>query len=129
MIVLDTHAWVWLLVAPKRISKAAREAIEQAPRLGVSTISAWEVATLNRRGRIDLDCDAGQWVAEAFAAPRIEALPPSPQAAAAAGLLDDRAFPNDPADRLIYATARTLGATLITRDAAIRAYDPAATLW
>jgi hypothetical protein len=30
---------------------------------------------------------------------------------------------------LIYATARSVGAALVTRDEAIRAFDPASTLW
>jgi PIN domain nuclease of toxin-antitoxin system len=47
----------------------------------------------------------------------------------AAGLLDSRAFPGDPIDRLIYATARAANAPLVTRDEAIRAYDPRSTLW
>jgi PIN domain nuclease of toxin-antitoxin system len=38
-------------------------------------------------------------------------------------------FPGDPVDRLIYATARSLGATPITRDRAIRAFDRQDTLW
>ncbi len=81
------------------------------------------------RGRISLDRDVATWVRQALAQERSESLAPSQEVAVAAALLDPKRFPADPADRLIYATARALGATLITRDAAIRAFDPELTLW
>ena len=43
-------------------------------------------------------------------------------------MLDDP-FPGDPADRMIYATARAEGADLVTRDRRLRDYDPRGTLW
>lgn len=129
MIVLDTHAWLWWFTAPERLSDAAREAIDQAPSIGVSTLSAWEVATLVARRRISLDRDVRLWVRQALADARIESLAPSPDVAVAAGLLDAKSFPGDPVDRLIYATARSADAMLITRDEAIRAFDSPSTLW
>lgn len=81
------------------------------------------------RGRISLDRDVSLWVGQALADPRVESIAPSADVAVAAGLLDTRKFPGDPVDRLIYATARSTGATLVTRDEAIRAFDPASTLW
>jgi PIN domain nuclease of toxin-antitoxin system len=129
VIVLDTHAWLWWLAAPERLSGPAREAIDQAPSIGVSTLSAWEIATLVARGRVSLDRDVSLWVRQGLADARVESLAPSAEVAVAAGLLDARSFPGDQVDRLIYATARSAGATLITRDAAIRAFDSASTLW
>jgi PIN domain nuclease of toxin-antitoxin system len=129
VIVLDTHAWLWWLAAPERLSDRARDSIDQAPSIGVSTLSAWEIATLVARGRISLDRDVSLWVRQGLAGDRVESLPPSAEVAVAAGLLDTRSFPGDPVDRLIYATARSAGATLLTRDEAIRAFDPASTLW
>lgn len=129
LIVLDTHAWLWWVDRPERLSENAASAIDAAVEIGVSTISAWELTMLVARGRISLDREIGLWVRQALADARIEALAPSTEVAVAAGELDQQRFPGDPADRLIYATARSLGATLITRDAAIRAFDPALTLW
>jgi PIN domain nuclease of toxin-antitoxin system len=129
VIVLDTHAWLWWLSAPEHLSQAAAETIGQAPSIGVSTMSAWEIAMLATRGRIALDREVSAWVGQALSEPRVEPLPPSAEIAVTAGLLDERSFPGDPADRLIYATARSLGATLITRDRAIRMFDPRGTLW
>jgi PIN domain nuclease of toxin-antitoxin system len=129
VIVLDTHAWLWWIGAPERLSAAARETIAAASAIGVCTLSAWEVAMLALRGRISLDREVGVWVRQALALPRVEAIAPSAEVAVAAGLLDTRGFPGDPVDRLIYATARARTAKLVTRDAAIRAFDAELTVW
>lgn len=129
MIVLDTHVWLWWVAAPEHLSDAARHAIERAPRIGVSTLSAWEIAMLATRGRISLDREVSLWVRQALAHARVESMAPGAEIAVAAGLLDSKNFPGDPVDRLIYATTRSAGATLITRDRAIRTFDAEATLW
>lgn len=129
MIVLDTHVWLWLLDAPTRLSRAAAAAIGGADRIGVCTISCWELAMLWVKGRIELDRDVGAWVATAFADPRIEALPLRPDIAVGAAILDGPSVPRDPADRIIYSTARAHGAPIVTRDRLLREHDPAATIW
>jgi PIN domain nuclease of toxin-antitoxin system len=129
VIVLDTHAWVWWVTDPERLSTIAQETIANATCIGVSTLSAWEVAMLASRKRIALDRDINVWVRQALAEPRVKPLPPSADIAVAAGLLDAQSFPGDPADRFIYATARTNRAQLVTRDAAIQAFDPQLTVW
>lgn len=84
---------------------------------------------LTVRRRIELDRDVDIWVGQALARPRVEPLPPTASIAVAAGLLDASAFPGDPIDRLIYATALATRGTLVTRDRAIRDYDPRTTVW
>ena len=128
MIVLDTHVWLWLVAEPARLSEPARQAIDDAETLGVCAISAWEVATLVRRGRIELDRDARSWIRQALAGARLAAVPVTPEIGTVAGLLGDD-FPGDPADRMIYATATVAGSRLVTRDAALREYDTARTVW
>lgn len=129
MIVVDTHAWLWWVADPERLSSAARAAIDDASAIGVCTLSALEVALLAVRGRITLDRDVGLWVRQALARPRVEALAPGADVAVSAALLDRDAFPGDPIDRLIYATASATRSRLVTRDRALRAYDPATTVW
>jgi PIN domain nuclease of toxin-antitoxin system len=68
-------------------------------------------------------------VRQALAQPRVVALPPSPDIAVAAALLDPDAFPGGPIDRMIYATARDAGAVLVTRDRALHAFDGRNTIW
>lgn len=129
MIVLDTHVWLWWVAAPDRLSKRARAAIEDATEIGVSAISAWEVAMLERRGRIALDRPASRWVRAALTDPRVVELPLDARVAVEAASLAGDDLPGDPADRFIYATARSRGARLVTRDAALRAHDQQQTVW
>jgi PIN domain nuclease of toxin-antitoxin system len=129
LIVLDTHAWIWWVAEPARLSDRARETIAAAGALGVATISCWEVAMLALRGRIEMDRDPNSWIRSALAQPAIVALPLTPPVAVDAALLETKGFAGDPADRLIYATARNEGATLVTRDSRMREFDPRGTLW
>ncbi len=129
MVVLDTHAWIWLSSDPSKLSRTAAAAIDAAGTIGVPSISCWEVSMLAAAGRIELDQPVTEWVRLALAQPGILALPLTPPVAVAAGLLDRDAMPGDPADRMIYATARAAGAALLTRDAALRKFDPRGTLW
>ncbi len=67
MILLDTPVWVrWLAPAAHPLPARALAAIAAADGLAVSAISCWEVMQLQKRGRIDLRMDAGQWLAQAL---------------------------------------------------------------
>lgn len=71
---------------------------------------------LVHRGRIEITRPLREWLEEASAPPLVAACPITPAIAA-----DTTALPSwDPADALIVATARALGATLVTVDARIR---------
>ncbi len=129
MIVLDTHAWLWWIAEPARLSRSARRAIDEAETIGVSAISAWEVAMLVARRRISLDRDVAAWIRQALAPARVTSHPLTADVAVAAGVLDGRSFPGDPADRFIYATALASRARLVTRDEAIRGFDARNTVW
>ena len=128
MIVLDTHAWLFWRGDPARVGPAALAAIGSADEVAVSAISAWEVSTLARRGRIGLDSDPARCVRRALVGARTVELPVTAAVAAAAGSLEN-GFPGDPADRIIYATAVTASASLVTRDRAIAGYDPRRAVW
>ena len=85
----------------------------------------WERALLHQAGRwtlTDPDDTLDRWMATATADPQGVAPLTADIAIAAAGL-DDEGFHRDPADRLIYATARMLDAPLITRDAGIHRFE------
>ncbi len=128
MIVLDTHVWLWLADEADRLSPPARAAVADADGLAVSAISALEIATLVRRGRIALDREVVSWIGTAFAGERMVEVPLSAVCAARAGALD-KSFPGDRADRIIYATALELRTQLVTADRAIRDFDPSRTVW
>ncbi len=129
MIFLDTHVWLWWTASPEKLGADARAALDRAERLAVSTISCWEVVMLALRGRIALDREVESWIELALAHPRVEPVAVSSAIAVRAALLDGEGFHGDPADRIIYASARMVGARLATRDPAITAFDPRTTVW
>lgn len=126
---LDTHAWLWWASSPERLGHDGREALDRADRVGVCSISCWEVTMLSVRGRIALDREVDVWVERALSHPRVESIPLTSAVAVHAALLDRDDFGGDPADRIIYASARAAGVALVTRDARIRAFDPRIAIW
>jgi PIN domain nuclease of toxin-antitoxin system len=118
MIVLDTHAWIFLTDAPQRLGTAARRAIAKADRLGVAAISLWELAVLVEKKRVALDRDLLQWIQNALGEPRCELLPVTPAVVATAHQLRG-ALQGDPGDRIIVATTLVEGAKLVSKDARI----------
>jgi PIN domain nuclease of toxin-antitoxin system len=129
VVVLDTHAWLWWVDSPERLSAPARLAIEEAASVGVAAISCWELAMLVVRDRIALTRDVRTWIRRALAQPGVVALELGPAIAVDAALLAHEGFHGDPADRLLYATARSQGAPLVTRDRRLREFDPRGTIW
>jgi PIN domain nuclease of toxin-antitoxin system len=123
--VLDTHVWIWLVEGVRAaLSAAAIEAIERAAKGGavwVSAISVWEVAMLEARGRISLSRPVGDWVQAALHAPGVRLLPLSPEIAIESTRLPGAPH-GDPADRILMASARHLGAQLATCDRESLAY-------
>lgn len=128
VIVLDTHAWVWWLTEDARLSRAVRDVADREA-VGVAAISCFEVADLARNGRIELDRDIRDWVRTALAGDGVRLLPLDGEIATEAALLAGDRFPGDPADRIIYATARRYGALLATKDRRLRAHDRQHTFW
>jgi PIN domain nuclease of toxin-antitoxin system len=131
MIVLDTHAWVWWVSNPEMLSDTARQVIDDAVRrreLFISTISAWEVAMLVEKERLSLALDARDWISRSEALPFVTFVPLSTAIAVESVRLPG--FPHaDPADRIIVATAMSLGARLVTKDEKLLRYTPAHAVW
>jgi PIN domain nuclease of toxin-antitoxin system len=131
MILLDTHAWVWWASNPELLGQAARTAADEAARrreLFVSTISSWELALLVEKGRLALSLDVRDWIARCEALPFLTFLPLTNAIAVESVRLPG--FPHaDPVDRIIVATAMSLGARLVTKDEKLMEYAPARGLW
>lgn len=122
--VLDTHVFIWLMLGSKELSHESIKKIEFYEKnhaLYLSAISLWEIAMLEKRGRIILHQPCLQWIEQALEAPGLTVEPLSPLVAVESSQLPGD-FHGDPADRLIVATARSLQAKLITRDAKILRY-------
>lgn len=124
MILLDTHALMWLLEGNERLGIEARRGIAEAAGEGavcVSAITPWEISLLARKGRINLGRDTRSWIDTALALPGIMLVPIEPRIAIDSNDLPG-SFHSDPADRLLVATARFLGIPLLTSDRAILRY-------
>lgn len=131
MIVLDTHAWIWWVSNPEFLSEKAKQIIDEAVinrNVLISSISTWEVAMLVSRGRLKLTMPPDDWVAASEALPFFDFVPVSNSIALKSVQLPG-ALHSDPADRIIIATAISLGAVLVTKDEKIRNYEHVKTVW
>jgi len=107
--VLDTHVWLWAAAGDPRAEIIRRF----SGTAFIAAISQWEVATLAMKGRLSLVPDEAAWFATNLAPP-VSLAPLTPEISINACRLPD--FHGDPADRMIVATAITLGIPLITAD-------------
>ena len=117
-VLLDTHVLLWWLNDRARLSPAQRDivnAVDSKSPLLVSDISLWEVAMLHSLGRIRLLIPLREWLDKAAAPPLVQRYGISPAIAAEVAALP-ASFHRDPADRILVATARVLGVTLLTQD-------------
>ena len=119
-VLLDTHVIHWWSAEPNRMSKPAREALEEADEHVVAAISWYELAWLAKHERITVNIPIRSWL-QGLAA-QLRTIGVTPAIADAAVALPS-SFPGDPADRLIYATAIEHGLNLVTKDRAIRNHD------
>lgn len=128
-LLLDTHVWVWRLLAPERLSEAAEGAIsDHANELFLSPISTWETLVLARQGRLSLLPSPTEWVLEALRRSALATVPVSQEIALRTARLE-RLNSKDPADRFLVATAIEHGLTLVTADHTIQACGTVRTLW
>ena len=130
MILLDTHVVLWLAFDQALISRKARTAIENARRnaegVAISDITLLEIATLHRRARILLNVTLETFLAEVEA--RFVVLPITGRVCVRS-LSFPASYPEDPADRVIGATALVEGIPLLTADSKIRRSKALRTIW
>ena len=129
MILLDTHVLIWLAFEPAKLSRAAREAIDESARtggLGISAITLWEAAWLVTHRRVDFTGTADAFLEEISS--RTAVFPITRQIALLANQLP-ATYPGDSSDRLIGATAMSEGIALITKDRTIRNCTQIKTIW
>jgi PIN domain nuclease of toxin-antitoxin system len=130
LILLDTHALIWLISEPARLSSDARAAVAQARDAGeglaVADITLWEITLLVAHGRLQLGVllsDLLEEIEKRYVMRRLT----SQVCLRALTLPAD--YPRDPADRIIGATALVGGMQLVTADAAIRKSKAVPTIW
>lgn len=131
MIVLDTHVWVWFVSNPELLSKAAKREINAAMEqkaIFISSISAWEVALLAAKKRLKLTLDVTDWIAKSETLPFFQFIPVDNSVAVKSVNLP-QPLHDDPADRIIIATAITIAAPVVTKDKKLLDYPHVKTIW
>lgn len=120
MILLDTHVVIWAWLGASALGPQARKRIESQPTI-VSAISAQEIARLVANGKLTLSMSVARWLQAAQNGLGFQWHLVSPDDA-----IESYALPNfthkDPCDRLLLATARNLGSSLLTADEVLLAY-------
>ena len=121
-LLLDTHAWIWLIEDNPCLGTAARKAIMKASCLNLLRLSAtsvFEISLLMRKKRyITAGMPLEEWVAKALALPGLTVLPIDARVALKSQMIGNDLH-SDPADRFIVATAQIEHARLATADALI----------
>lgn len=122
-ILLDTNVCIWVMNG--ELSQAGVEALTEAYNSGqptyVSPITALEVATLMRKNRFKSALPPTRWFELLLSRPGMALAPMPPQVLIESQLLPGNIH-KDPADRIIAATAREYGYTVLTRDAKLLTY-------
>jgi PIN domain nuclease of toxin-antitoxin system len=123
MIILDSHIWVWWVHGDERLARSQTDVIQanETDVIGVSAVSAWEIAKLVEYGRLQLPCPLQEWFDDALRYPGIRLVELTPEIAIESTQLP-RGFHRDPADQIIVATARLYDCLLVTSDSKILNY-------
>jgi PIN domain nuclease of toxin-antitoxin system len=129
MIVLDTHAWIWFVDDPSKLSRKLLDAVDvsiENQNLYISSISVWEVMLLVSKNRLRFAVPVESWLERCEKTGLFSFIPVDN---AISKLSVNMSLHGDPADRFIAATAVHLGARLATKDKKLRASHKVETLW
>ncbi len=122
IIILDTHIWFWLVnLEFDRFPVHWQDKINSSDRVGVSSISCFEIALAHKCGKLELPCAADEWFLSALKPMEIELLPITPEIACRAVNLS--AIHKDPFDRIIIATTLEHQAHLASVDSQFPNYS------
>ena len=128
-ILLDTCAIIWTVSCPEHLTETARSAISsKSTEMFVSPISCAEIACLSERRRIELDRHWKTWFNHFVELNGWTVVPIDLKIVQEAYSLPGQ-FHDDPADRIIVATARSNEFHVVTSDRKILDYPYVKTIW
>jgi PIN domain nuclease of toxin-antitoxin system len=114
---LDTHAFLWALISPEKLSEPVRTAISSADNpVFVSAISFWEIALKHRLGKLHLQGVTPDALPDAALLQGFELLPLEARLAAGFSALPDIPKHRDPFDRMLIWQAVSMGYTVVSCD-------------
>ena len=122
-LLLDTCAALWIVAgdASPQAERLLLDALQARQAVYVSPITAWEIGILAGKGRFRSPYTPQRWFEELMRKPNAVLAELTPKI-----LIESSLLPNfrkgDPADRIIAATAREFGFTVMTRDQSLLAY-------
>jgi len=131
MILLDTHALVWLVTEPRKLSREATAAIRRAydqGGVGIASITLWELAVLFALGRLRDRGTVEASVRLIVEESRVVVHELDPAIAALAAQMPEPVA-KDPADRMIVATAAIRAIPLVTKDERILSSGLCRAIW
>ena len=131
LLITDTHPLIWyttnkLHKLPKRVVKAFDNAIDGRTTIFVPTVTLWEISLAIKAGKLREIRSLEEHITSKFFANSISILPMETEDIILAHRLQ---FTNDPFDTMIVATAKRIGAPLITGDAVIHKHKPCQLYW
>jgi PIN domain nuclease of toxin-antitoxin system len=128
MTLLDTHAFVWLASDQGALSPAALAAMKKdRDSLFISVVTAWEVALLQKKGRLFLPLPPEEFIQRALRHHGVQELPLRREIAMAGVTLPD--IHNDPFDRILVAEALHHKCRIVTKDEKIPLYPGVKAIW
>jgi PIN domain nuclease of toxin-antitoxin system len=122
-VLLDTCAAIWLadgILAEGPLEVLAERYRRNEP-IFLSPISGWELGTSFAKGRLRSSVTPVEYLKRLVSLPGIRLADMPPELLMASSFLPGKLH-KDPADRIIAATAREYGLTVMTRDRALLAY-------
>ncbi len=131
MILMDTCAIIWDALAPSKLTEAATSAIEKADRhnaLIIAGISIWEISMLIKKGRIEINSTAANFLNLFLQSRNVSVQSISPEIAELSVNFSSD-INNDPADRIIAAISIIHNSQLVTADQNLRASELLDTVW
>jgi len=118
---LDTHTLIWWMITDPHLSKPARALIKDHANISlVSAVSAWEIATKFRLGRLPVAEDLIRNFVEELKRERFEVLAVTAEHGIRAGLLPGPH--QDPFDRILIAQALSENVPIVSNDRALDGY-------
>lgn len=121
--IVDTCVALWIVEGrtPRKVAEALTEALNDGFQTFISPITAWEIGQLARKRRFVSNLSPQRWFAQLMSTPGAALAGMPPEVLMESAFLNDLDT-NDPADRIIAATAREYGYAVVTSDAALLDY-------